>query len=191
MKYLFGAVYVLVLATQLPHVWHSYAALERPDFALAHVTALGAAVAFELSTGVFTFRVVRGSRRRWTRVGLGFFIVASVVANAYYYGWWRWAFDWLMPVFATVALPAALALFAEEFAAESKREERKGKRAVTEPATEPAVAVALPAEPDPLPWRCEKCPNAYATQQQLAGHIGQAHRNGKVKHAETLEAIAK
>ena len=81
MKYLFGAVYVLVLITQLPHVWSAYANIEAPGLHLAYYTAIGAAVAFELSTGVFTFRIIKGSRRRWTRRGLWFFIVASVVAN--------------------------------------------------------------------------------------------------------------
>jgi hypothetical protein len=131
MKYLFAAVYVLVLATQLPHVWSAYANLEDPSIPLAQWTALGAAIAFELSIGVFTFRIIRGNRRAWTKRGLMFFIVASVVANAYYYRVWPFAFDWLMPLFATLALPIALALFAEEFGTEVKREERAAKRAET------------------------------------------------------------
>ena len=128
MKYLFGAIYVLVLVTQLPHIWSAYASLEDAGLPLAQWTALGAAVAFELSIGVFTFRIIKGSRRRWTRRGLWFFIVASVVANGYYYRWWPFAFDRVMPVFATLALPLALALFAEEFGAEVKRDERRAKR---------------------------------------------------------------
>ena len=142
MRYLFGAVYVLVLATQLPHVYTAYANLEQSGLAMAHWTAWGAAVAFELATGVFTFRIVRGSRRRWTRWGLWFFIVASAVANATYYGWWPWVFDRLMPVFATVALPFALFLFAEEFGAEVKLAERRAKRQEqqTEPEPEPQFA---------------------------------------------------
>jgi len=128
MKYAFAAVYVLVLATQLPHIWWSYASLENPTIPLAQWTALGAALAFELSIGVFTYRIVKGSRRRWTKRGLMFFIVASVVANGYYYGWWPFVFGRLMPAFATVALPFALALFAEEFGAEVKRDERAAKR---------------------------------------------------------------
>lgn len=123
MKYAFAAVYVLVLATQLPHIWFAYASLENATIPLAQWTALGAAIAFEASIGIFTYRIVKGSRRRWTRRGLWFFIVASVVANGYYYGWLPVAFGWLMPVFATVALPVALALFAEEFGAEVKRGE--------------------------------------------------------------------
>jgi uncharacterized membrane protein len=124
----FAAVYVLVLATQLPHIWAAYASLEDASIPLAQWTALGAAVAFELSIGVFTYRLVKGSRRRWTKRGLLFFIVASIVANAYYYEAWPFVFDRLMPWFATIALPFALALFAEEFGAETKNVERRLKR---------------------------------------------------------------
>ena len=126
---IFAAVYVLVLATQLPHIWSAYASLEDTAIPLAQWTALGAAVAFELSIGVFTYRLVKGSRRRWTKRGLLFFIVASVVANAYYYQAWPFVFDRLMPWFATLALPLALALFAEEFGAEMKLDDRARKRA--------------------------------------------------------------
>ena len=61
MRYLFAGVYVLVLATQLPHVYTAYANLEQQGVPLAHWTAWGAAVAFELATGVFTFRIVKGA----------------------------------------------------------------------------------------------------------------------------------
>jgi len=81
-KYIFAAFYVLVLATQLPHVWSAYADIEAPGLHLAYYTAIGAALAFELSTGVFTFRIVKGSKRKWTRRGLWFFIAAGIVANA-------------------------------------------------------------------------------------------------------------
>ena len=127
-KYLFAAVYVLVLATQLPHVWSAYASIEAPGLELAQWTALGAAVAFELSTGVFTYRIVKGSRRRWTKRGLWFFIAASICANGQYYNLLPVAFAVIWPLFATVALPLALALFAEEFGAEVKKEARKAKR---------------------------------------------------------------
>ena len=127
----FGLVYVLVLATQLPHVWAAYASLEDATIPLAQYTAAGAALAFELSIGVFTYRIIKGSRRRWTKRGLLFFIVASVVANAYYYRVWPFLFDWLMPVFATLALPLALALFAEEFGAMERLIERRAKRTET------------------------------------------------------------
>jgi len=177
MKYLFAAVYVLVLLTQLPHVWAAYASLEDPNFHLATWTAIGAAVAFELSTGVFTFRVVQGSKRRWTRVGLAFFIVGSAVANAYYYAWAPNVFDKLMPVFATLALPAALALFAEEFGAEVKREERRAKREATQ---------ASAPEPQSAPYTCRICGHTEQVQQALAAHYRYAHRNG---HEQEKEAI--
>lgn len=156
---------------------------------MAAWTALGAAVAFELSTGVFTLRVVQGSRRRWTKRGLMFFIVASMVANAYYYDIAPFIFDWLMPVFATLALPLALALFAEEFGAEvkreeraAKREERKGERA----ASKPGQPIYVDQQTDHV--RCDVCnrvfawpgdyPNKRSARHALAGHMN-AHRNDK------------
>ena len=180
MKYIFGLVYVLVLATQLPHVWSAYASLETGDIPLAHITALGAAIAFELATGIFTFRIVNGSRRAWTKRGLAFFIVASVVANGYYYNVWPFLFDFLMPVFAMLALPAALALFAEEFGTEVKREERAAKRA--ERKAETTRAARATEATAALPFRCEHpgCERAFASQQALAGHV-KAHRNGHEK----------
>ena len=185
MKYLFAAVYVLVLLTQLPHVWAAYASLEDPNFHLATWTAIGAAVAFELSTGVFTFRVVQGSKRRWTRIGLAFFIVGSAVANAYYYAWAPNVFDKLMPVFATLALPAALALFAEEFGAEVKRETAKAKRE----ATQASAPMPLPVAADALPhWRCSVCGQSHASQQALAGHM-KAHKNGRANEPIPMEVV--
>ena len=166
MKYLFGGVYVLVLVTQLPHIWAAYANLESPDIPLAQWTALGAAIAFELSIGVFTYRLIKGSRRRWTKRGLWFFIVASVVANGYYYRWFPFVFDAIMPAFATLALPLALALFAEEFGAEVKREERQAKR--LERDTEPI------AEP-PEPFTCSVCGRSFRSQAALSGHMNK-HR---------------
>jgi hypothetical protein len=181
MKYLFAAVYVLVLITQLPHVWWAYASLESPSIPLAHWTAIGAAVAFELSTGVFTYRIINGSRRRWTRVGLAFFIVASVVANGYYYGWARSVFDTIWPAFATLALPLSLALFAHEFGTEVKREERAAKRAERQAERH----VYVDQQTDHV--RCDVCnrvfvwPGDYADERTarraLAGHMN-AHRNG-------------
>lgn len=132
--------------------------------ALAHWTAWGAAIAFELATGVFTFRIVKGTRRRWTRYGLWFFIVASAVANATYYGWLPVVFDTIMPVFATIALPFALFLFAEEFGAEVKLAERRAKREERK------------AEPKPA-YSCRICGQGFEKQQALAGHM-KAH-NGR------------
>lgn len=195
MKLAFALGYILILLTQLPHVWYAYRSLERagafPFAWLTSVTPLGAAIAFEVATGIFTYRIIGGSKRHWTRVGLAFFIVASVVANGYYYGWWRWAFDWLMPVFATLALPAALALFAEEFGTEVRTEERRAKRAERE-AERPETAQI--AEPAPAPsWPCSfpGCGRVYYGphgQQALAGHA-KAHGNGHRKEAVLEEVI--
>lgn len=172
-QHLFGFVYVLVLATQLPHIWAAYSALEDPAIPLARWTALGAAVAFELAIGVFTFRVIRGNRRAWTKRGLLFFIVASVVANAYYYQVWPFAFDWLMPLFATLALPVALALFAEEFGAEVKREERRAKRA------ESLAETPKPVSESPPAFVCSVCGRSFGSQQALAGHVKVHRTKGK------------
>ena len=171
--FIFAAVYVLVLATQLPHIWSAYANLEDVSIPLAQWTALGAAVAFELSIGVFTYRVVKGSRRRWTKRGLMFFIVASMVANAAYYRVWPFVFDWLMPVFATVALPLALALFAEEFGAEVKLSERRAKRA--EPLAEPFTPVGESGPEQAEPFTCPICNRSFDSQSALNGHQN-AHR---------------
>ena len=184
MKFIFAAVYALVLVTQLPHIWYAYANLERPDVALAHITAIGAAVAFELSTGVFTYRIVQGSRRKWTRPGLAFFIGASIVANGYYYGWLPFLFDWLMPVFATLALPVALALFAEEFGAEVKREKRAAKRAERR-----AEREAEPVQAELSGFVCDHpgCGRSFTSQNALNAH-SRAHRNGRER--EAVDAVA-
>lgn len=189
MKFVFAGTYLLVLLTQLPHIWFAYANLERGDVPLTQITAIGAAVAFELSTGVFTLRVVQGSRRRWTRRGLMFFIVASMVANAYYYGVWRSVFDWLMPVFATLALPLALALFAEEFGAEVKLEERRAKRAerkAEHDANEPENHIYVEEQTDFV--RCDVCnrifawpgdyPDERTAMRALAGHMNKHRTKG-------------
>ena len=170
---IFGAVYVLVLATQLPHVWSAYANLEDAALPLAQYTAAGAAIAFELSIGVFTYRIVKGSRRRWTRRGLSFFIVASVVANAYYYRVWPFVFDWLMPVFATLALPFALALFAEEFGAEVKLAERRAKRA------EPLADSPKPVSETEQAFQCSVCGRSFRSQNALNGHMNSHRTKGE------------
>ena len=178
MKYLFAAVYVLVLITQLPHVWFAYANLEAPSIPVAQWTAIGAALAFELSTGVFTFRIIRGSRRRWTRLGLAFFIVASVVANGYYYGWARSVFDTIWPAFATLALPLALALFAHEFGTVVKREHLAALRAKRAETTQQTTAPVDESHP------CALCDFVGTSQQALAGHM-KRHSN----HRERKERI--
>ena len=165
----FGFVYVLVLATQLPHIWAAYANLEDPSIPLAQYTAFAAALAFELSIGVFTYRLIKGSRRRWTKRGLMFFIVASMVANAYYYRWLPFLFDRLMPVFATIALPLALALFAEEFGALERLIERRAKRA--ESLAEPLTTVSESEQA----FVCDVCGRSFPLRNALAGHMN-AHR---------------
>jgi hypothetical protein len=181
-KGVFALVYVLVLATQLPHVWYAYSALERPGFALAHVTAVGAAIAFELATGVFTLRIVNGTKQKWTRPGLAFFIVASVCANGYYYAWLPFAFDRLMPAFATIALPIALALFAHEFGVEVKRDEADRKREARRTETKPEPIAVV------LPFVCPVCERPFTSQQALAGHM-KAHTNGNGTSHERIEVV--
>jgi hypothetical protein len=127
-KYLYGFAYLLVLVTQLPHVWTIYAGLERPGVPFTQWTALAAAVAFEASTGIFTFRWIQGSKRRWTKGGVLFFAGTSAVVNLAYYNVWPWALDALAPWFVGVALPFALFLFAEEFGAEVREDERQAER---------------------------------------------------------------
>ena len=165
----FGLVYVLVLATQLPHVWAAYASLEDATIPLAQYTAAGAALAFELSIGVFTYRIIKGSRRRWTRRGLWFFITASVVANGTYYRIWELDERWAMKAFATLALPLALALFAEEFGALEKLIERREKRA--EQKTEPKPN-------NPSPFACSMCGAQFDSQAALNGHMNKHRTKG-------------
>ncbi len=162
MRYLFAAVYLLVLVTQLPHVYSAYANLESPEMRLAHATALGAALAFELSIGVFTFRLVTGSRSRWTKPGLLFFLVASAVANATYYGLIPPQARWVMAAFATVALPLALALFAEEFGAETRKSAAKAQREQRRIEREQAA---------PVGFVCAVCGREFASQQGVNAHM--------------------
>jgi len=177
MKYLFAGVYVLVLITQLPHVWYAYANLEAPTIPIAQWTAIGAALAFELSTGVFTYRIIRGSRRRWTRVGLAFFIVASVVANGYYYGWARSVFDRIWPAFATLALPLALALFAHEFGTVVKREYLATRRAERLAKREGTTTETV--TDDDISFTCEICGRSFDSQNGLNGHMNQHRTKGE------------
>jgi cation transport ATPase len=189
MKRIFGAVYVLVLLTQLPHVGAVYAGLERAGW--YQWTAWGAAVAFELSIGLFTYQVIRGARSRWTRAGLGFFLVASAVANATYYSLAPLVFRWVMPLFATLALPLSLALFAEEFGTATKREERRAQRA--ERQAEPAPARVEP-EPSPVySHQCQQCeqvfvwPGEYANSRAAQNALN-AHQRRHNGHGEKVLA---
>jgi hypothetical protein len=161
MKRIFVAVYLLVLVTQLPHVAAAYASLERAGW--YQLTAWAAAVAFEASIAAFTYRiVVERSRRRTTRWGLAFFLIASAVANASYYSLAPALFRWIMPGFATVALPLSLALFASEFGAETLRDERRTQRQERQ------------AEPLPIavqPFTCETCGRGFAVHNALNAHM--------------------
>ena len=129
MKYLYALAYLLALITQAPHVWSVYANLETGTTGLEQWTAAGVTVAFEASIGIFTYRRIKGSKRKWTARGIYFFLAASVLANATYYRVMPSITSIVMPVFAMLAIPLALALFAEEFGAEHKSEESKRKKA--------------------------------------------------------------
>ena len=129
MKYLYALAYLLALITQAPHVWAVYASLETGTTGLEQWTAIGVTIAFEASIGIFTYRRVKKGSRKWTRWGLYFFLAASVLANATYYRVMPSITAVIMPVFAMLAIPLALALFAEEFGAEHKSEESKRKKA--------------------------------------------------------------
>lgn len=126
-KAFFALVYLLVLVTQFPHVWQAYRDVERAG-EIFQYTSMGAALGFELSLAVFTFRLVTGSTRQWTRRGVAFFIVLSVAANLAYYNVLGGFMHNITPYLFALALPAALALYAEEFGAEVRRDERNAKR---------------------------------------------------------------
>ena len=194
MKRVFAAVYLLVLATQLPHVGSVYASLERAGW--YRYTAWGAAVAFELSIAVFTYRsVVERSTRKSTRWGLGFFLLASAVANASYYGLLPAVMSLVMPVFATVALPAALGLFASEFGAEVRREERRLRAdRAAQIAPEPIGVVANTPQsvaiPQPERWVCESCGREFRSRNALNAHGPGSCAAARARVAEVRRGMA-
>lgn len=136
--------YMLTLLTQIPHIQDVYQSLERQEhtvlaFGLALSTAWGAAVAFEISVAIFTWRLIvntSSARSKWTKRGVVGFLVLSFIANLAYY------FDWqvgpvsldahVMPFLLAAALPLALWLYAEEFGSEAgaavKRSERTRRK---------------------------------------------------------------
>ena len=178
MKQLFAIVYVLILITQFPHVWAAYAAHEQEG--IGHLTAAGAALGFELSTALFTYRIVTGSTRKWTRWGVRFFIAMSVVANLQYYGAFGGMVIAITPYVFAVALPVALVLYAEEFGVEIRKEERKAAQA-TQAAPQTTQAAPQPARSEPQPVEvklhdCAICGAGFSTQQGLAAHIRHRHR---------------
>lgn len=120
-----------------------------------------------------------------------FFIVASVVANGFYYAWWPSLFGWLMPIFATIALPLALALFAEEFGAEVKREKRAAER--DEPQQEAAETpeyTAFASKRELIQWYLDTEPGL--TQSEIAqkagaspSYVSEIVRGGNHREPET------
>ena len=164
-----GAIYLLTLATQLPHIIHVYAGAERTNDALLGIsTAVGAAVAFELSVAIFTLRMIvatTAERSRWTRAGVVAFLAISAIANVSYYFDFAILDRWIMPAILAVALPAALWLYAEEFGRGAKAE--SAKRAKQTQPSEPERN----AEPQPAPTytaSCDVCDwskNGYKTER--------------------------
>lgn len=155
MKYLFALAYLLALITQAPHVWAVYASLETGSTGLEQWTAAGVTIAFEASIGIFTYRKIQGRARKWTMRGIYFFLAASVLANAVYYQVAPGIFNAIMPWFAMLAIPFALALFAEEFGAEHKSEESKRKR--EEKKAMPDDAPQDAPDTDGHKYYCEDC----------------------------------
>ena len=129
-------------------------------------------MSFILTIGMFTYRIVKGSRRKWTRRGLAFFIVASVAANGYYYEVWPLVFAFVFPVFAMLALPLALALFAEEFGALEKNIERRERRAERD---DSLADSPKPAGDSQKRFTCEVCGRKCETQNGLNAHM-RAHK---------------
>lgn len=175
MKRAFAAVYVLVLAVQVPHVANVYAALEHGGW----YRWLGwfCAVAFDASIFVFTYRiVVERSTRRTTRAGLAFFLVASCVANATYYDLAPSLFAVAMPVFATVALPLSLALFASEFGEEVRREERRQRRTETAALAQNDRDIVTLERGDATEVHvCPSCGRSFDNRYALSAHM-RVHR---------------
>ncbi|HKZ83122.1 MAG TPA: hypothetical protein VJ793_05645 [Anaerolineae bacterium] len=172
LKLTFGFVYVLILITQFPHVWQAYADIERDGF---YLTAAGAALGFELSTAVFTYRLVTGSTRKWTRRGVRFFIASSVMANLAYYNVLGGIMREVTPFLFAVALPVALALYAEEFGAEVKREERRSH--ALQPTHDASHDARISSHV------CAHCGASFEKSTRLAAHVRWEHvqpsKNGK------------
>ena len=200
MKYLFALTYILVLATQLPHVWAVYASMERGELVFGPWTAVGAAVAFELATGLFTYRLVAGSRRRWTRWGLYAFLLASVVANLAYYRVWV-GFERAVPWLAAFMLPFGLFVFAEEFGVEARadarraRREQSRRRAAGDEQPEEKASVELtqrtlvckyPGCSYSVAYPGERYPNVRSARAALAGHA-RTHHNGRGREQTAVE----
>jgi hypothetical protein len=145
--------YILTLVTQIPHIYDVYSSLEVTEHSvnvlgLTLNTAWGAAIAFELSVAIFTWRLIvnkSNARSKWTKRGVVGFLALSFMANlAYYFNWTVGPVSLdadVMPFLLAAALPLALWLYAEEFGHQaavavkkSEREERaKSKEVVSAP----------------------------------------------------------
>lgn len=177
-------VYVLafagVLITQLPHVWYAYSRLERVnELEWTAYTALGAAIVFEMSLAVFSLRLVfvrAGAKaRRWTRAGVGFFVLASMLANADYYSLGAWA-SAALPWFLTVAIPFAVALFTHEFGRNWQEDaQRKEREAQTAEPQMQRVAIARESKRVEIPESAFRAIASGArTRKEVAEEFGVA-----------------
>lgn len=186
--------YALTLLTQIPHVYDVYAGLEKEGHSITFgsvvlSTALGAAVAFEISVAIFTWRTIVNTstyRSPWTKRGIIGFLFLSALANLSYYfdiAVGSYTLDeHVMPFFMALALPIALWLYAEEFGAETGKAARKvireDKRAHTKP--------GLPY--DPTDYRCfcgrwapdpERHKTAAQAEAGLNGHLNTHRREAR------------
>jgi hypothetical protein len=138
-----GLVYILTLATQLPHIYDVYSALERGDYSVAGFsTAAGAALAFEASVAIFTLRLIvntKSERGRWTRFGIAAFLAISAFANVSYYFDLAPLDNVIMPAILAVALPGALWLYADEFGKGARAEAKRKASTASEPAANPKL----------------------------------------------------
>lgn len=181
MKSLFILAYLCVLLTQAPHVWHVYASMETGTIGFEQVTAIGCTIAFEAATGLFTYRLVTGSNKKGVKLGVWFFILASVVANATYYQVLPRVFDLIMPWFAMLALPVALFLFAEEFGREAKSEDRARKReqrALQTAQDAPAKLEQPKQDANKVLRPCKYC-DEMLLPSKMGAHVRWAHANGR------------
>jgi hypothetical protein len=127
--------YFLTLITQLPHVFDIYNSLEKTEHEIFGLsTAWGAAIAFEATVAIFTWRIIANNseyRSRWTKPGIVGFLIMSAMTNFAYYFDIKELDETLMPGTLAVAIPLALWLYAEEFGSEAghrakvAREERE------------------------------------------------------------------
>ena len=115
--------YFLTLVTQLPHVFDIYNSLEKTEHEIFGLsTAWGAALAFEATVAIFTWRVIANNseyRSKWTKPGILGFLIMSAMTNFSYYFDIRMLDENIMPGTLAIAIPLALWLYAEEFGSEA------------------------------------------------------------------------